>query len=139
MNVGTIIISMMLVAPASAFVIPSSDGGVRLVKSFKTSPRQSFTTTTKLNAAEVRDQDVDESVLDSLQVEQERRTLLADNPVVGGYNPVSDQAWKGSRESMRQVTKRFLLAESLIWCTFFCCSLLYFVFKGGHCTFGICW
>ena len=116
MNVGTIIISMMLVAPASAFVIPSSDGGVRLVKSFKTSPRQSFTTTTKLNAAEVRDQDVDESVLDSLQVEQERRTLLSKNPVVGGYNPVSDQVWKGSRESKQHVTKRFLLVETLNWC-----------------------
>ena len=119
MNVGTTIISMMLVARASAFVTPSSDGGVRLVKSFKTLPRQSFTTTTKLNAAELRDQDVDGSVLDSLQVEQERRTLLANNPVVGGYNPVSDQVWQGSRESKQQVTKRFLLAESLNWCIFF--------------------
>ena len=72
MNVGTIIISMMLVARASAFVIPSSDGRVRIVKSFKTLPRQSFTATTKLNAAEVRDQDVDESVLDF-----RRRTSLA--------------------------------------------------------------
>ena len=100
MNVGTTIISMMLVARASTFVIPSSsDGGVRIVKSSKALPRQSFSTTTKLNASEVRDQDIDGSVLDSLLVEQERRTLLSNNPMVGEYNEVSDQVRKGSRES----------------------------------------